>query len=118
MTLESVLVVAAAIFSIGMFGVLSRRNIIAVIMSLELMFNGVLIAAIAFSRFTAPAAILERDGWNVPAESLNTALSGHMFAVFIIAIAAAETALALALVFAFYRARQSVEISDANQMKH
>ena len=48
MTLEIVLVVAGALFSIGLFGVLARRNIIAVIMSLELMFNGVLVAAIGF----------------------------------------------------------------------
>lgn len=117
MTLESVLVVATAVFAIGLFGVLSRRNIIAVIMSLELMFNGVLIAAIAFSRFTAPAALLGIEG-ELSADSLRTALSGHMFAVFIISIAAAETALALALVFAFYRARETVEITDAAQMRH
>ncbi len=117
MNLESVLVVAATLFSIGLFGVLSRRNIIAVIMSLELMFNGVLVATIAFARFTAPAALLSSSG-TVTVDSLRTALSGHVFAVFVIAIAAAETALALALVFAFYRARQSVELADATQMKH
>ncbi len=117
MTLESVLVVATAIFAIGLFGVLSRRNIIAVIMSLELMFNGVLIAAVAFSRFTAPSALLGVEG-EILADDLRTALTGHMFAVFVISIAAAETALALALVFAFYRARETVEITEATQMKH
>lgn len=117
MNLESALVVASAVFCIGMFGVLSRRNIIAVIMSLELMFNGVLIAAIAFSRFTPPAALLGSRS-DISTDALNTALTGHMFAVFIIAIAAAETALALALIFAFYRARQSVEVSQAAEMKH
>ncbi len=117
MTLEAVLVVAGALFSIGLFGVLARRNIIAVIMSLELMFNGVLVAAIGFSRFTAPAALLDSSGI-VTESAVRSALTGHMFAVFVISIAAAETALALALVFAFYRSRQSVEITEAAEMKH
>ena len=117
MTLEIVLVVAGALFSIGLFGVLARRNIIAVIMSLELMFNGVLVAAIGFSRFTAPAALMDTSG-GITEVAVRSALTGHMFAVFVISIAAAETALALALVFAFYRAQHSVEITDASAMKN
>lgn len=117
MTLEIVLVVAGALFSIGLFGVLARRNIIAVIMSLELMFNGVLVAAVGFSRFAAPAALIGADG-DITESAIRSALAGHMFAVFVISIAAAETALALALVFAFYRAKQSVEIADAATMKN
>ena len=117
MTLEAVLVVAGALFSIGLFGVLARRNIIAVIMSLELMFNGVLVAAIAFSRFTAPASLIGSGG-DITEGAVRSALTGHMFAVFVISVAAAETALALALVFAFYRAKQSVEITDVAEMKH
>ena len=116
MNLETVLVVAGALFAIGLFGALSRRSIIAVIMAVELMFNGVLVAAIGFSRFTAPADLLGADP-SLAADSVGTALSGHMFAVFIIAIAAAETALALALVFAFYRARESADVMDAVEMK-
>ena len=111
------LVVAGALFAIGLFGVLSRRSIIAMIMAVELMFNGVLIAAIGFARFVAPASLLETDAV-ITMDSVRTALSGHMFAVFIIAIAAAETALALALVFAFYRARESADVADAAEMKH
>ena len=117
MTLEIVLVVAGALFSIGLFGVLARRNIIAVIMSLELMFNGVLVAAIGFSRFTAPAALIGVNG-AITESAIRSALTGHMFAVFVISIAAAETALALALVIAFYRAKQSVEVTDAAEMKN
>ena len=117
MTLEMVLVVAGALFSIGLFGVLARRNIIAVIMSLELMFNGVLVAAVGFSRFAAPAALIGANG-DITESAIRSALTGHMFAVFVISIAAAETALALALVFAFYRAKQSVEITDAATMKN
>lgn len=117
MTLETVLVVAGALFAVGLFGVLSRRSIIAMIMSVELMFNGVLVAAIGFARFTAPASLLGTDGL-ITLDAANSALSGHMFAVFIIAIAAAETALALALVFAFYRAKESTDVADAVEMKH
>ena len=117
MTLEMVLVVAGALFSIGLFGVLARRNIIAVIMSLELMFNGVLVAAVGFSRFAAPAALIGANG-DITESAIRSALTGHMFAVFVISIAAAETSLALALVFAFYRAKQSVEITDAATMKN
>ena len=117
MTIEIVLVVAGALFSIGLFGVLARRNIIAVIMSLELMFNGVLVAAIGFSRFTAPAALIGADA-SITEGAIRSALTGHMFAVFVISIAAAETALALALVFAFYRVKQSVEITEASEMKN
>lgn len=117
MTLETVLVVAGAIFAIGLFGVLSRRSIVAVIMAAELMFNGVLIAAVGFSRFGAPASLLGASP-DLAMDSVRTALSGHMFVVFIIAIAAAETALALALVFAFYRVRESVEVDDATVMRH
>lgn len=117
MTIETVLIVAGALFAIGLFGALSRRSIIAVIMAVELMFNGVLVAAIGFARFAAPATLLGSDPI-LTSDSVNTALSGHMFAVFIIAIAAAETALALALVFAFYRARDSVDVADAVEMSN
>ncbi len=117
MTLEAVLVVSGALFAIGLFGVLARRNIIAVIMSLELMFNGVLVAAIGFSRFTAPVALIGVEG-EVLESAARSALTGHMFAIFVISVAAAETALALALVFAIYRSRQSVELTAASQMKH
>ena len=78
MTLEIVLVVAGALFSIGLFGVLARRNIIAVIMSLELMFNGVLVAAIGFSRFTVPAALVGASG-DITESAVRSSLTGHAF---------------------------------------
>ena len=116
MTIEMIVVVSAALFSIGLFGVLARRNVIAVIMSLELMFNGVLVAAIGFSRFTVPAALIGANV-EVTESAVRSALTGHAFAVFVISIAAAETALALALVFAFYRAKKTVEITNASEMR-
>ncbi len=116
MTLENVLLVSAALFAIGAYGVVSRSSLITVIMSLELMFNGVVIAAVAFSRFTPSAALLSGDP--LTAEAIRSALTGHAFAIFIIAVAAGEAALAFALVFAMYRTRESIEITDASEMKN
>ena len=116
MTIESVLAVSAALFAIGAYGVISRRSLVTVIMSLELMFNGVVIAAVAFSRFTPSAALIAADP--LTAEAIRSALTGHTFAIFVTAVAAGEAALAFALVFAMYRAVESVEITDASEMKN
>jgi NADH:ubiquinone oxidoreductase subunit K len=116
-TLENVLFVSAIIFAIGIYGVLSRRNAVAVLMSLELMFNAVVLAAVAFSRFTPPASLVDVGG-PVSVDQLRLALAGHAFAVFIIAVAAAEVALGLALVITLYRYRQTVEITDASTLKN
>ena len=101
MSLESVLIVGAVIFAIGLYGALSKRSAITVLMSLELMFNAVNITAVALSRYAAPPA-----------------LTGQVFAIFIITVAAAEVALGVAIVIAIYRSRQTVFVTDANQMRH
>ncbi len=116
MTLENVLLVSALIFAIGLYGVMSRRNTISVLMSVELMFNAVVIAAIAFSRFSAPASLV--GSGEVTTADVRLALTGHAFAIFIIAVAAAEVALGLALVIAMYRYKQTIEITDASTMKN
>ena len=116
MTIENVLLVSAVLFAIGAYGVVSRSSLITVIMSLELMFNGVVIAAVAFSRFTPSAALLSGDP--VTAEAIRSALSGHAYTIFIISVAAREVALAFALVFAMFRASGSLEITDASEMKN
>ena len=115
MTIENVLLVSAALFALGAYGAVSRSSLITVIMSLELMFNAVVLAAVAFSRFTPSAALLSGDP--VTAEAIRSALTGHAFAIFVIAVAAGEAALAFALVFAMFRARASIEITDASVMK-
>ncbi len=115
MTLENVLLVSGIIFAIGLYGVLSRRSAIALLMSLELLFNAVVIAAVAFSRFTPPAGLA--DGGIVTANEVQAALTGHVLAVMIIAVAAAESALALALIFALYRTKETVEITDVAEMQ-
>lgn len=115
MTLENVLLVSGIIFAIGLYGVLSRRSAIALLMSLELLFNAVVIAAVAFSRFTPPAGLA--DGGIVTANEVRAALTGHVLALFVIAVAAAESALALALIFALYRTKETVEITDVSEMR-
>ena len=98
--LQHFLLLSGVLFSVGLFGALSKRNVIAVLMSIEIMFNSVNIAFIAFSRFITP-----------------TLLTGQVFAVFVITVAAAEAALGLAIAIAFYRARDTVDATQANLMK-
>lgn len=117
MSLESFLVVGAAIFAIGLYGALSKRNAITVLMSLELMFNGVIITAVALSRYVVPARLVQNPAAMDP-EVLRLLLTGQVFAVFIITVAAAEVALGVAIVIAIYRNRETVFVTDASQMRH
>ena len=115
MSLENFLIVGAIIFSIGLYGALSKRNAITVLMSIELMFNGVIITAVAFSRYVLPSSLtMSPAATDFPAQFF---LTGQIFAIFIITVAAAEVALGLAIVVAIYRTRQSVLVSDVDQMK-
>ncbi|MBE3575035.1 MAG: NADH-quinone oxidoreductase subunit NuoK [Firmicutes bacterium] len=83
------------LFSIGLFGALTKRNAITVLMSIELMLNAVNINLVAFSRFITPQALL-----------------GHLFVIFTITVAAAEVAVGLALVLTLNRHRDSVNLQD------
>ncbi len=94
------LTVAAALFSIGLYGVLARKNAVAILMSIELMLNAVNINIVAFWRFIAPENI-----------------SGQAFAVIVFAVAAAEVAVGLALVISIYRRRKTVSAGDIDLMK-
>ncbi len=94
------LVVAAALFAIGLFGVLSRRNAVAILMGVELMLNAVNINLVAFWRYRTPDTMI-----------------GQAFAVFVFVVAAAEAAVGLALIVAIYRRRQSVVVEDVNLLK-
>ena len=109
MSLESFLVVAAIIFSIGLYGALSKRHAIAVLMSIELMFNAVNLTLVAMAKYLAPAALQE---------DISSVLTGQVFAVFIITVAAAEIALGLGIVFAMYRTNESVDLTEATQLRH
>ena len=116
MGLESFLIVGAIIFSIGLYGALSKRNAITVLMCIELMFNGVNITAVALSRYVVPAG-LAGGSPKAADEIVHLLLTGQLFAVFIITVAAAEVALGLAIIIAIYRGSQSVFVTDINEMR-
>ncbi len=109
MSLESMLIVAAILFAIGLYGALARSNVIAVLMSIEIMFNAVNLTVVAFARYVAPLALREEIG---------SVLTGQVFAIFIITVAAAEIALGLGIVFAMYRNTESVTLTEANRLRH
>lgn len=120
MSLENFLIVSAIIFSIGLYGALSKRNAITVLMSIELMFNAVNVTAVAFSRYVVPASVLQEAKTTVVAnveEAVQFVLTGQIFAIFIITVAAAEVALGLAIIIAIYRNKQSVFVTDINEMR-
>ena len=119
MTLENFLIVGAIIFAIGLYGALTKRNAITVLMSVELMFNAVNITAVALSRSVTPARVMEAAGGPAGnmAEAAQFLLTGQVFSVFIITVAAAEVALGLAIVIAIFRNRQSVFVTDAAEIK-
>ena len=94
------LVVAALLFCIGVYGVLARRNAVAILMSIELMLNAVNINLVAFWRYLAPEN-----------------MSGQAFAAFVFVVAAAEAAVGLAIIIAVYRNRRSVIVEDVNLLK-
>ena len=93
------LVLSLILFGLGVAGFLFRRNIITVFMCIELMLNGVALSFVAFSRY-----------WGD--------LSGQLFVFFIIAVAAAEAAVGLAIIIAVFRARNSLSVDDLNSMKY
>lgn len=96
--LEHYLFVSAALFCIGLLGVVTRRNVLVIYMSLELMLNAANLALVALSRF-------------------NNKLDGQMMVFFIITVAAAEVAVGLALIVALYRKRQTTHVEDLTSLK-
>ncbi len=100
------LYVSAALFCIGLFGMMTRRNAISMLMSIELMLNAANINLVAFSGYL-------RD----PANSTSALLSGQIFALFVIAIAAAEAAIGLAIVINVYRTVRHINADEINLMK-
>ena len=117
MNLENFMIVGAIIFAIGLYGALTKRNAITVLMCIELMFNGVIITAVAMSRYVLPAGLAE-DPAATADELVRLLLTGQIFGVFIITVAAAEVALGVAIVISIYRNRETVYVTDANQMRY
>ncbi len=98
--LNHFLVLSAAMFSIGLVGALSKRNAVVILMCIEIMLNAVNVAMVAFSRYIVP-----------------TALTGQVFAIFIMTVAAAEAAVGLALIISVYRQRETVDVQQIDLMK-
>jgi len=98
--LEHYLILSVILFSIGLYGALSKRNAIVILMSIEIMLNAVNIAMVAFSRYIVPLL-----------------LTGQVFAIFIMVVAAAEAAVGLAIIIAIYRSHGTIDITEVNLMK-
>jgi len=97
--LEHYLILAAALFSLGLYGMLTRKNAINVLMSIELIFNSANLNLVAFSRFVTGDT------------------EGQVFALFVIVIAACEAAVALAIIMSFYRIMKDVSLDEASALK-
>jgi len=102
-TLNNYLLVSGLLFSIGLAGVLLRRNILVIFMSLELMLIAVNLSLVAFSRFRTLEGLPNYNG--------------QVLVFFIITVAAAEVAVGLAIIVALYRQRQTTHVEDLNSMK-
>ncbi|NTW32619.1 MAG: NADH-quinone oxidoreductase subunit NuoK [Bacteroidetes bacterium] len=95
------LILSTLMFFIGIYGFLTRRNLITILMSVELILNSVNINFVAFNNYLYPDR-----------------LQGHFFTLFIIAVAAAEAAVAIAIIINIYRNFKSINVEDANEMKY
>ena len=94
------LVLGAALFSIGLYGALVKRNAVIILMCIELMLNAVNITLVAFSRYIVPGA-----------------LTGQVFAIFVMVVAAAEVAVGLAVILAIYRSLETIDAGKVDLMK-
>ncbi len=94
------LVLSAVLFSVGLYGVLTKRNAVVILMCIELMLNAVNINMIAFSAYIVP-----------------TMLTGQVFAIFVMVVAGAEVSVGLAIILAIYRRLTDIDITNINLMK-
>lgn len=99
--LYHILFISTALFFIGVYGFLTRRNLITLLMSVELILNSVNLNFIAFNKYVWPDQ-----------------LDGVFFTLFIIAVAAAEAAVAIAIIINLYRLHQSIDVEDASELKY
>ena len=99
-SLQTYLLLSSALFSLGILGLLMRRNLVAMLISLELILNSASLNFVAFNKFCLADKTL-----------------GQVFVIFIVALAAAEVCIALSLILWFYRKKESVNIEDARELK-
>jgi len=93
------LILSALLFSIGLYGIFTRRNAVGILLSIELMLNSAILNIVIFNRFVAPSDV-----------------DGQVLALFIIAVAAAEAVVALAIFVSFYRHRHTLDVTQANRI--
>ncbi len=104
LTLYHFLILGAVLFCIGLYGAITKRNAVAVLMGIEIMLNAVNVTMVGFSFFNT-------------VKPYATYLTGQIFAIFIITVAAAEAAVALAMIIAIYRKRDTVDVGEIDMMK-
>ncbi len=100
-SIYQIITVSTIMFFVGAYGFISRKNLITMLMAIELMLNAVNINFVAFNRYLHPEN-----------------MQGHFYSLFIIAIAAAEAAVAIAIIINLYRNLHSIDVEDVNKMKH
>ena len=99
--ISHILFVSTGLFFIGMYGLFTRRNMITMLMAVELILNSININFVVFNKYLYPEN-----------------MDGIFFSIFIIAIAAAEAAVAIAIIINLYRSHQSIDVDDASEMKY
>jgi NADH:ubiquinone oxidoreductase subunit K len=104
LTLNHYLVLGAVLFCIGLYGAITKRNAIAVLMGIEIMLNAVNVTLVGYAFYNT-------------VKPWSTYLTGQIFAIFIITVAAAEAAVALAMIISIYRKRNTVDVVEINMMK-
>ncbi|GMV37764.1 MAG: NADH-quinone oxidoreductase subunit K [Fimbriimonadales bacterium] len=107
--LSGYLTISAFLFTLGVLGVIIKRNPIVVFMCIELMLNAVNLSLVAFARHhPSPAA---------NANLAETVLTGHMFVIFVMAVAAAEVAVGLGIIMSIYRVRKKIDVDDMSVLR-
>ncbi|AXA36115.1 MAG: NADH-quinone oxidoreductase subunit K [Candidatus Sumerlaea sp.] len=109
-TVYHYLILSAFLFSVGVLGVLARRNAVGILISIELILNAANINFLAFSRYGAKVL-------GIPTLSTPVALDGHVFAIFVIILAACEAAIALAIIINIFNSFGSIEVDSASTMR-
>jgi len=99
--IQHIILISSLMFFIGVYGFMTRKNLITMLMAIELMLNAVNINFVAFNKYLHPEN-----------------MQGHFYSLFIIAIAAAEAAVAISIIINLYRNLHSIDVEDVNKMKH
>ncbi len=116
-SLHIFLFISIGLFTLGAFGVLVRRNALLVLMSIELMLNAVNLAFVTFARGFGSLPNPISPGADVLSQPIIQAMQGHMFVLMIMAVAAAEAAVGIAIIVTIYRARGRVLVDESRELR-